>query len=116
MHFLPDVYVECEVCKGKRYNRETLEVIYKGKNIAEVLDMTVDEALLLFDKIPVIKTKLSVLSQEGSGTFIWASRRTRFQAARPSGSNSRRNWLKGPRGRHSISLMSPPRDFISTIS
>jgi excinuclease ABC subunit A len=67
MHFLPDVYVECEACNGRRYNRETLEVLYKGKNIAEVLDMTVDEALLFFENIPTIKPKLSVLSRVGLG-------------------------------------------------
>ena len=54
MHFLPDVYVPCEVCKGKRYNRETLEVKYKGKNIYEVLDMTVEEAAEFFQAIPKI--------------------------------------------------------------
>ena len=52
MHFLPDIYVPCEVCKGKRYNRETLEVHYKGKNIYEVLEMTVDEALPFFENLP----------------------------------------------------------------
>ena len=57
--FLPDVYVPCEVCKGKRYNRETLEVKYKGKSISDVLDMTVEEALEFFDKIPRIKSKVS---------------------------------------------------------
>jgi excinuclease ABC subunit A len=67
MHFLPDVYVECETCHGKRYNRETLEVTFKGKSIANVLDMTVDEALVFFDKIPAINTKLSVLSRVGLG-------------------------------------------------
>ena len=65
MHFLPDVYVPCEVCKGKRYNRETLEVKYKGKNIADVLDMTVEEALEFFDKIPKIKQKLQTLYDVG---------------------------------------------------
>ena len=59
MHFLPDVYVMCETCKGKRYNRETLEIRYRAKNISEVLDMTVDEALEFFDKIPRIKRKLA---------------------------------------------------------
>lgn len=67
MHFLPDVYVPCEVCKGKRYNRETLEVGYKGKNIAQVLDMTVTEALDFFQAIPKIKRKLQVLYDVGLG-------------------------------------------------
>ena len=67
MHFLPDVYVQCEACHGKRYNRETLEITFKGKNIADVLDMTVDEALVFFDRIPAIKPKLAVLSRVGLG-------------------------------------------------
>ena len=67
MHFLADVYVPCEVCQGKRYNRETLEVRYKGKNIADVLDMTVDEALQYFDKVPSIARKLSWLAYVGLG-------------------------------------------------
>ncbi len=67
MHFLADIYVPCEVCKGKRYNRETLEVKYKGKNIADVLDMTVDEALEFFDSIPKIKRKLETLRDVGLG-------------------------------------------------
>ena len=65
MHFLPDIYVPCEVCKGKRYNRETLEVKYKGKNISDVLEMTVEEALEFFDKIPKIKQKLQTLYDVG---------------------------------------------------
>jgi len=65
MHFLPDVYVPCEVCGGKRYNRETLEVKYKGKNIADVLDMTVEEALEFFGNIPKIKEKLQTLYDVG---------------------------------------------------
>ena len=67
MHFLPDVYVPCEVCKGKRYNRETLEVKYKGKNIADVLDMTVEEALEFFANIPKIKQKIQTLYDVGLG-------------------------------------------------
>jgi excinuclease ABC subunit A len=67
MHFLPDIYVPCEVCKGKRYNRETLEVRYKGKNIYEVLDMTVDEALEFFENLPKIKQKLLTLADVGLG-------------------------------------------------
>lgn len=67
MHFLPDVYVPCEVCKGTRYNRETLDVKYKGKNIAEVLDMTVDEALEFFKNLPRLKRKLETLHDVGLG-------------------------------------------------
>jgi len=67
MHFLPDVYVRCDVCKGKRYNRETLEVTYKGKSISDVLDMTVDEALGFFENIPRIKKKLLTLKNVGLG-------------------------------------------------
>lgn len=67
MHFLPDVYVPCEVCGGKRYNRETLEVKYKDKNIADVLDMTVDEALVFFDNLPNIKNKIQTLHDVGLG-------------------------------------------------
>ncbi len=65
MHFLPDVYVTCEICKGKRYNRETLEVHYKGRNIAQILDMTVAEALEFFEPVPAIKQKLQTLHDVG---------------------------------------------------
>jgi excinuclease ABC subunit A len=67
MNFLPDVYVPCDVCKGKRYNRETLEVRYKGKNIYEVLDMTVEEALTFFDALPKLKRRLETLYDVGLG-------------------------------------------------
>lgn len=67
MHFLPDVYVPCEVCHGKRYNRETLEVTYKGKNIADVLEMTVEDALEFFENIPKIKRKLQTIYDVGLG-------------------------------------------------
>ncbi len=67
MHFLPDIYVTCEVCRGKRYNRETLEILYKGKSIADVLDMTVAEALGFFEKIPRIREKLQTLHDVGLG-------------------------------------------------
>ena len=67
MHFLPDIYVPCEVCHGKRYNRETLEVKYKGKNISDVLDMTVEEALDFFSNIPKIKQKIQTLYDVGLG-------------------------------------------------
>jgi excinuclease ABC subunit A len=65
MHFLPDVYVTCEVCKGQRYNRETMEILHKGKSIADVLNMTVDDALEFFEHIPLIKTKLQTLHDVG---------------------------------------------------
>ena len=85
MHFLPDVYVPCEVCKGKRYNRETLEVKYKGKNIADVLDMTVEEALDFFKNIPRIKDKIQTLYDVGlrlykTGTTIYNTIRRRSTA------------------------------------
>ncbi|MFT7391643.1 MAG: excinuclease ABC subunit A [Paracoccaceae bacterium] len=67
MHFLPDVYVECETCKGKRYNRETLEVHYKGKSIADVLDMTVEDAANFFQAVPVIREKMETLKRVGLG-------------------------------------------------
>jgi excinuclease ABC subunit A len=67
MHFLPDVYVQCEVCKGKRYNRETLEIHYKGRNVAEILEMTVDEALTFFSAVPSINAKLQTLHDVGMG-------------------------------------------------
>ena len=67
MHFLPDVYVPCEVCKGARYNRETLEVKYKGKSIADVLDMTVDDAVEFFSAIPKIYKKMVTLQEVGLG-------------------------------------------------
>jgi excinuclease ABC subunit A len=67
MHFLPDIYVTCEVCRGKRYNRETLEVQYKGKNIWDVLDMSVDQALKFFENIPAIRAKLETLADVGMG-------------------------------------------------
>ena len=67
MHFLPDIYVPCEVCHGARYNRETLEVKYKGKSIADVLDMTVEEALVFFENVPKIKKKIQTLNDVGLG-------------------------------------------------
>ena len=67
MHFLPDIFVPCEVCKGKRYNRETLEIKYKGKSIHDVLEMTVEEATIFFDSLPKIKRKLETLCEVGLG-------------------------------------------------
>lgn len=73
MQFLPDVWVPCEVCHGKRYNRETLQILYKGKSIADVLDMTVEEALEFFANIPAIRSKLRTLEAVGLSIFAWAS-------------------------------------------
>ncbi len=67
MHFLPDIFVPCEVCKGQRYNRETLEVKYKGKTISDVLDMTVDEALVFFENVPKVKRRIQTLQDVGLG-------------------------------------------------
>ena len=65
MHFLPDVYVTCDVCKGKRYNRETLDITYRGKSIADVLDMTVEEGVDFFKAVPAIRDKLELLKRVG---------------------------------------------------
>ncbi|MEO5499593.1 MAG: excinuclease ABC subunit UvrA, partial [Candidatus Saccharimonadales bacterium] len=67
MHFLPDVYVECEICKGKRYNREALEITYKQKNISDILDMTVEQAAEFFENLPSIKRKMDTLVEVGLG-------------------------------------------------
>jgi excinuclease ABC subunit A len=67
MHFLPDVYVTCDVCKGKRYNRETLEIVFKGRSISDVLDMTVEEAADFFKAVPVIRDKMATLKRVGLG-------------------------------------------------
>ena len=67
MHFLPDVYVTCDVCKGRRYNRETLEILFKGKSIADVLDMTVEEAASFFKAVPSIRDKMATLERVGLG-------------------------------------------------
>ncbi len=67
MHFLPDIYVTCDVCRGHRYNRETLEILFRGKSIADVLDMTVEEAAQMFRAVPVIRDKMETLKRVGLG-------------------------------------------------
>jgi excinuclease ABC subunit A len=94
MHFLPDVYVPCEVCKGKRYNRETLEVRFRGKSIAEVLDMTVAEALKFFENIPTIRRKLQTLYDVGLGYICLGQ-----QATTLSGGEAQRVKLSAELGR-----------------
>ena len=87
MHFLPDVYVPCEVCKGARYNRDTLDITFKGKNIAEVLDLPCEEALEFFANQPAIARTCRRWSTSASATCASASRRRRCRAARPSASS-----------------------------
>ena len=67
MHFLPDVYVKCDVCKGQRFNRDTLEILYRGKNIADILELTVDEALEVFTNVPALRQRLTTLQDVGMG-------------------------------------------------
>jgi excinuclease ABC subunit A len=89
MHFLPDVYVPCDVCQGKRYNRETLEIRYKGQNIHDVLEMTVEDALELFAPVPMLARKLQTLMDVGLATSSSARARPRCPAARRSASSCR---------------------------
>jgi len=101
MHFLPDVYVTCDICRGKRFNRDTLEIQYKGKSIAEVLDMTVSEALVFFENIPSIRTKLKLLHDVGLGyirlgqsaTTLSGGEAQRIKLARELGKPSRADTL-----------------------
>ena len=111
MHFLPDVYVPCEVCKGKRYNRETLEVRYKGKNIYEVLDMTVEEALEFF--LGAAEDRHEAADHGGRGAGICQTGTAlhgSFPAARPSASSWPRSWPAEPRDARCTYWTSPPRD------
>ncbi len=85
MHFLPDVYVPCEVCEGKRYNRETLEVKYKGKSIYDVLDMTVEEALDFFKNVPRIHNKIQTLYDVGLSYVKLGQPSTELSGARHRG-------------------------------
>ena len=123
MHFLPDVYVPCEVCKGQRYNRDTLEVHYKGKNIAEVLDMSVDEALHVLRQRAAHRAPAARRwTTSASATSSWASRRPRSRAARRSASSSPRELAQGrhrphplhPRRAHDRACTSPTSRSCST--
>ena len=91
MHFLPDVYVTCDVCKGKRYNRETLDVLFRGKSIADVLDMTVEEALEFFKAVPRVREPLKLLHRVGLDYIHVGQQATTLTAARRSASSSPRN-------------------------
>ncbi len=98
MHFLPDVYVTCEACKGSRYNRETLEIKFKGKNIAEVLEMTVEEALLFFESIPIIRKKLNLLSEVGLGYIHLGQRATTLSGGEAQRIKLAKELSKTPKG------------------
>lgn len=91
MHFLPDVYVPCEVCHGKRYNRETLEVKYKGKSIYDVLNMTVEEACDFFSNIPSISRKMETLRDVGLGYIRLGQPSTELSGEKHRGSNWQQN-------------------------
>ena len=84
MNFLPDVYVPCEVCHGKRYNRETLEVRYKGKSIADVLDMTINQAVDFFENVPQILQKIKALQNVGLGYIRLGQSSTTLSAVKVS--------------------------------
>ncbi len=92
MHFLPDVYVTCDTCKGRRYNRETLDIRYKNKTIADVLDMTIAEANEFFDAIPPLRQRLAVLEEIGLGYLKLDSRQLRCRVAKHNGCACRANW------------------------
>ena len=109
MHFLADIYVPCDVCKGARYNRETLEVKYKGKNIYDVLEMTVEEGLEFFSSIPKIKRKLQPSTMSVSAMSKSVSPQRRFPAARRSASSFQLSFHAALQERLFIFLMSLPR-------
>ena len=116
MHFLPDVYVPCEVCKGARYNRDTLDITFKGKNIADVLDLSCEEALEFFANQPAIARHMQTSSTSVSATCGSASRRPRCRAARPSGSSWPASWPSARPATPSTSSTSPPPACTSRTS
>ena len=116
MNFLPDVYVECEECRGKRYNRETLEVKYKGKSIAEVLDMTVEEALELFANIPSIRNKLETLSAVGLDYIKLGQSSTTLSGGEAQRIKLTRELRRRPREEPSTCSMNRQPGSISTMS
>ena len=116
MHFLPDIYVPCDVCQGQRYNRETLEVRYKGKNIHEVLEMTVEDALAFFNAMPAVARKLQTLLDVACPTSSWARTRPRCPAARRSASSWRGNYPSAIPARPCTSWTNRPPACTSTTS
>ena len=116
MHFLPDVYVTCEVCKGRRYNRETLEVKYKGRTVSDVLEMSVDEALEFFQNIPPIKRHMQTLSDVGLGYIKLGQPAPTLSGGRRSGSSCRASSTSAPPATPSTSSTSPPPASTSRTS
>ncbi len=117
MHFLADVYVPCDVCRGKRYNRETLEIRFKGKNIQEVLDMTVEDALPFFSAVPTVQPKLKTLARcRDFRTCVSARARPPCRAARRSASSSRRSSPSAPPAARCTFSTSRPRGCTSRTS
>ncbi len=115
MNFLPDVYVPCEVCHGKRYNAETLEVEYKGKNIADVLDMTVDEAVDFFSAIPKISRKLQTIKEVGLGYVSLGQSATTLSGGEAQRMKLASELHKKLMAATSIFLMNQPRGYILRI-
>ena len=115
MHFLPDVYVTCDVCKGKRYNRETLEVLFKGKSIADVLDMTVEEALEFFKAVPRVRDILALLHRVGLDYIHVGQQATTLSRRRGAARQARQGIVASapPAARSTFSTSRPP-DCIST--
>ncbi|MGB5516958.1 MAG: excinuclease ABC subunit UvrA [Gammaproteobacteria bacterium] len=107
MHFLPDVYVPCDICQSKRYNRETLEIKYKGKNIHEVLEMTVEDALVFFDAIPVIRRKLQTLMDVGLSYITLGQRATTLSGGEAQRIKLSRELSKRDTGRTAYILDEP---------
>ena len=116
MHFLPDVYVPCEVCGGKRYNRETLDVKYEGKNIYDVLNMTVEEALKFFENVPSVTRKIQTLYDVGLGYIRLGQPSTELSGGEAQKSSWPRSCPREARERPFTSWTSPPPDFISQTS
>jgi hypothetical protein len=116
MHFLPDVYVTCEECHGKRYNRETLEVKYREKSIADVLDMTIEESAEFFKAVPAIRDKMETLKDVGLGYIKVGQPATTCPAGKPSASSWQRNWRGDPPAKPYTFWMNQRQGFISLMS
>ena len=116
MHFLPDVYVTCDVCHGARYNRETLEVKFKGKSIADVLDMTVEDAVEFFKAVPGIRDKMAMLAEVGLGYVQVGQPATTLSGGEAQRVKLPRSSRAEPPARPSTSSTSPPPASTSRTS